>query len=182
MIYQCQTTYIHLARIAAVSELRQNRMSSTEGASFCVNTSGANHALYFRADDRSEAATQRIAQERHKLLLTWHRYRNQKPEFGRTIFRVGDFHMNLLAISAIRNEAGLVTGSGGGGGSPTTTTTYEIFLIGANDPIRRRLDMVPNGDRAALMKERDALLEAWIALNGRIPLEEEQASAKAETE
>ncbi len=146
-----------------------------------VNTSGANHALYFRAEDRWESATQLLSIERHKLLLTWQRYRNQKPEYGRTIFRLGDFHMNLLAISAIRDEALMTTGSSRGGGSPSRTTTYEIYLIGADEPIRRRLDMIPSEDKSALMKERDTLLEAWIAFNGRIPLEREQKPVEADT-
>jgi hypothetical protein len=144
--------------MVAVTAVKEDRMSGNAEAVFTVTLSGLNQPMYFRAYERSAKATVILRDEHHKLLTAWHRYRAGKNLGSPSIYSFGNLHLNLIGISAIGEMDRASAGNKWAGAS---TPTYEIYLLGLNEPIKRRLSDTGHESVEQLAMERELLLDAW---------------------
>ena len=164
MLYERQDTYIDLARVVAVSEIRTGGGMRDEGGRFNITLTGIEHGLWIKAADKSPQAAMALETDREGLLANWRRYKSARPGGEKSVYALGHFHINLLAVSALTGMQSVHHGTLMGCATAPAWPSYTVYVAGMRDAIVRRAGHEV-GNEAALLQERQDLLSAWSGVH-----------------
>jgi hypothetical protein len=166
MLYECRHIMLDLARIIAVYPIEGQSTRASDGDRYGVLCSGIRHNIWMIAPDRSPAEAMRLHTDREALIANWRRFKSAQPLGGKVIHEIGGMPLNLLAVSGVSKIHSKQIGLGGMVRAPSDMT-YDVYLMGMDEPMTRYVERHGHKDVASLAAERDALIAAWSAVHHR---------------